>query len=89
MSGVPDLDMLLAPVDLRSWASGQPLAREEQLRLLRALREWLIAKKIRTDVDAPSPLKPSSKNCWWKDCSEPSLEGSAYCMTHYDLILIR
>lgn len=89
MSGVPHSEMLMAPLDLRSWTSGQLLTREEQVKLLGALRDWLIAKRIRTDVDVPSPHTPSSKNCWWKGCFEPSLEGSAYCIAHYNLSLLR
>jgi hypothetical protein len=88
MSGVAHLDMVLAPLNLRSWSSGKSLSRIEQLRVLQFLRGWLLAQRIRADVarlDSPA----SSAKCIWSGCQQLALVGAAYCSTHYDEQLLR
>ncbi|QQL44591.1 hypothetical protein [Sulfuriroseicoccus oceanibius] len=89
MSGVPGKDILLTPMDLTHWVSGEAVAKAEQRILLEHLRTWLAAKKTRADIDRPTMEIEHSAKCAWSDCEEPSLKGFAYCGTHYDDTLLR
>jgi hypothetical protein len=88
MSGVRNLDMLLAPLDLRAWSTGQLLSREDQFILLSALREWLSSQKIRSDIDASSVVTTSTERCIWTECSNLAIDRLAYCATHRDISLL-
>ena len=54
MSGIPDMDLLLAPIDLTRWTSGETVPNDEQRVILEHLRYWLAAKKTRADINRPT-----------------------------------
>jgi len=89
MSGVPDKDILLAPMDLTHWASGEAVAKAEQRTILEHLRTWLAGKKTRADIDRPTKEIEDSATCVWSGCEEPPLKGFAYCGNHYDDTLLK
>ena len=84
MPGVPDLDILLAPIDATHWDSGQEILRDEQRMILDHLRRWLIEKKIRSDLDRPTEQIDESERCIASGCNDPVLTGSFYCGIHFD-----
>jgi len=89
MSGVPDKDILLAPIDLGRWDSGQDVSRAEQRLILGHLRTWLAKEKTRANIERPTHQTDPSAKCVWEGCNEPALKGVAYCATHYDDTLLR
>ena len=91
MSGVPEHDILLAPIDLRQWnePKGIEIPRDKQIEILRALRSWTKAEKLRTDIDLPLRVEFEDNPCGWAGCSEPRIKDSAYCSNHYDENLLR
>lgn len=89
MSGSPEYDILLAPLDLRSWASGAQIPRDAQLGILAELRKWLVGQKIRSDAAAPHSNDRRPEACRRAGCSELAIMGSAYCPLHYDQNLLR
>lgn len=89
MSGVPDKDILLAPMDLRHWVSGETVSKAEQRTILEHLRTWLAEKKTRADIDRPTQEIERSVKCAWSGCVEPPLKGFAYCGNHYDDTLLK
>ena len=89
MSGSSDYDILLAPLDLRSWASGAEIPRTAQRQILSALRDWLSKQEIRSDVARPCHTEQQTGRCQWSDCTETAVAGVAYCAFHYDENLLR
>ena len=89
MSGSPEYDVLLAPLDLRSWASGAEIPRGAQHRILAELRKWLVAQRIRSNAAPPRSNDRGPETCRRAGCSEQALVGSAYCPFHYDETLLR
>ena len=91
MSGVPQYDILLAPIDLREWTEpkGVKLQSEDQKSILRKLRKWTKERKLKTDIDLPDNLELEDKACAWMGCNERRLMGLAYCPRHYDESLLR
>lgn len=89
MSGVPDRDILLAPIDLTRWASGEDVPMAEQRVILGYLREWLVGTKTRADIDRPTEEIDYSAKCVWSGCEAPSLKGCAFCPNHYDDALLK
>ncbi len=89
MSGSPEYDMLLAPLDLRHWSSGVDIARADQHRILGQLREWLTEQGIRSDIAASRELEQSGDMCQHSGCPERAFAGSAYCAFHFDETLLR
>jgi hypothetical protein len=90
MSGSPEFDLLLAPIDLSHWSNDKsaiPVAK--QLEILGALRAWLLSRGLRSDVDLPQTTKTSSDRCKWHDCANRQLDGLAYCAAHFDLAMLR
>jgi len=89
ISGVPDMDILLAPVDLNRWMSGHEITRAEQRDILDRLRIWLHEKGIRADIARPVTNLDPSNRCVRAGCINPVLEGFSYCPNHYDESLLR
>jgi hypothetical protein len=89
MSGVPEKDILLAPIDLARWASGEDIPKAEQRMILERLRDWLVSKKTRSDINRPTEEVDHAAACVWSGCEEPPLKGLAYCANHYDDTLLR
>ncbi len=89
MSGVSDKDILLAPIDLTQWDSGQVVPKAEQRLILGDLREWLTKKNTRTDIARPTDEVDLNSNCTWDGCEERPLRRSAYCADHYDDTLLK
>jgi len=89
MSGIPDMDLLLAPIDLTRWTSGETVPNDEQRVILEHLRYWLAAKKTRADINRPTEETDHTAKCAWSGCGESPLKGFAYCATHYDDTLLR
>ena len=89
MSGVPDMDILMAPVDLNRWRSGQEISLAEQRYILDRLRTWLHEKGIRADIVRPVTHIDPSNRCVRAGCDKPVLEGYAYCPNHYDESLLK
>jgi len=89
MSGSPDYDILLAPLDLGRWESGAEIPRDTQHRILAELRAWLVSQKIRSDAASPPEAQESGELCRRAGCADRALTGSAYCAFHYDESLLR
>lgn len=89
MSGAPEYDILLAPVDLRTWRSGHSIEREQQRQILQALRRWLLAQRMRADIAAIENPVTSATKCVWSGCQDAALIRSVYCLRHYDEMLLR
>ena len=89
MSGVPDVDLLLAPIELTRWATGEAVPEDEQRVILDHLRDWLVVKKTRADINRPTEEIDYAAKCAWSGCEGSPLKGFAYCATHYDDTLLR
>ena len=89
MSGSPEYDVLLAPLDLRFWASGAEIPRDAQHRILAELRKWLVAQDIRSNAEPPRSNDGGVETCRRAGCSKSALVGLAYCPFHYDETLLR
>jgi hypothetical protein len=91
ISGDSAADILLAPLDLRRWSGPgeEELSIGKQQEILARLRDWLAAKKIRSDIELPSSSALSKEKCAWAGCSQKTIEGCAYCAEHHDLNLLR
>jgi hypothetical protein len=91
LSGVKELDILLAPMELNEWKmpTGEKVPRNEQLVILKELRKWLKSKKIRTDIDLSDDIQFENENCRWVNCTNCRIKGKAYCVDHFDEILLR
>ena len=89
MSGTPDADILLAPMNLSQWASGIEIPRAEQLEILNHLRAWFDARRINADIARPTAQINSSSRCERSGCRDHAMAGSAYCPFHYDETLLK
>lgn len=91
MSGSPEFDILLAPIDLKKWSkpADKEILREEQFEILNNLRLWLKGQRIKTDIDLPSTNDKENKPCICAGCNNPALGGLVYCSFHYDDMLLR
>ena len=71
MSGVSHYDILIAPVDLREWQfpQGEKIPEDQQKIIPARLREWLAAKRLRTDIDLPQFAEVSETTCMRAGCS--------------------
>ncbi len=90
-SGVPQYDIVFAPVDLRHWdePKGEAIPRHEQIEILHKLRSWTRSQGIRSDIDLPLEVKTEDVPCVWVGCNEPRISGPAFCRMHYDENLLR
>ena len=90
MSGSPEHDILLAPMDLREWSEpkGVKIPFEIQIEILKKLRSWFKDKNLKSDIDFPV-LDVEDKKCVWAGCRSNRLKGLAYCSRHYDENLLR
>ncbi len=90
MSGSPDFDILLAPMDLRRWSvpAGEAIVLETQLELLGRLRAWLRQEGIRSDIDVTGEGRQTDVACAQAGCAAGQRVGSAFCPTHADLRLL-
>ena len=88
MSGSPEHDMLLAPLRIHQWDSGAEIPRDEQRRILLALRAWLREQNTRSDLDISDDDSDPGNRCARRGCDDPALRGSAYCGLHYDETLL-
>jgi hypothetical protein len=91
MSGSPEYDILLAPIDLQKWNKpiGKDIPRAEQFEILNELRLWLKGQNIKTDLDLPPTNDKECRPCICAGCNIPALEGIVYCAFHYDDMLLR
>jgi hypothetical protein len=91
MSGVPDHDILLGPVDFREWTfpAGEKLTQAKQKDILDSLRQWLVAQGIRTNIDVPDIEQLSEEKCMWAECRNRAVRGIAYCPEHIDFTTLR
>lgn len=89
MSGVPEHDILLAPVNLAAWASGELIPKEQQMEILLALRVWLASKRIKSDIAPNANVTIGTSKCMWSGCQESAMLKSAYCAKHWDENLLR
>jgi hypothetical protein len=71
MSGASHYDILIGPVDLREWQfpQGKKIPEDQQKIILARLRDWLAAKRLRTDVDLPQFTEVSEKTWLRAGCS--------------------
>ena len=81
--------ILLAPMNLAKWASGEAITRDEQRRILQELRSFLSAKGIKSDIAQSDVSQISLAKCMWAGCDNRTLTGSAYCRSHLDETLLR
>jgi hypothetical protein len=86
LSGSPQYDILVSP-EFLSWSNTpeERLSEEKQLSLLFALRKWLSAQNIRSDIDQPSDLSEDASPCIWAECNGNRLRHYYYCKHHFDL----
>ena len=79
------------PIDLREWIypKGEKIDMEHQLTILRDLHQWLKNQNIRSNLDLPSGSTVTDQPCVWAHCGKPRIKGSAYCLHHYELNLLR
>jgi hypothetical protein len=91
MSGSPDRDILMGPLDFAKWTSHpeQAIPEEKQLSLLSQLRRWLTDHALRSDVDLPTDISEDAAKCARLDCDRRKLRASAYCRYHFDLACLR
>lgn len=91
MSGVPEHDILLAPLNLKEWdkPKGEEIDHSKQNDIFITLRTWLKENNFKTDIDSLEDMSTDSGNCLWKDCSNQKLKGRAYCNFHWDENLIK
>ena len=91
ISGNPDYDIGFWPIDLREWdkPKGKAIDKEHQLKILRSLRQWLKNQNIRSNIDLPPETTITDQPCVWADCSVQKIKGSAFCLRHHDLNLLR
>ncbi len=89
MSGVPEHDILLAPMNLKAWDSQESVSREQQIEILHALRIWLASKKIRSDIEPINHPIVSASKCAWSGCGHSAIEKAVYCVSHYDENLLQ
>ena len=91
MSGVPEYDILLAPIDLKEWYNpkGVKIPLEVQMQILQELRSWFKEQNLKTEIDLPYNLELEDKPCSWVGCNKHRLKGFAYCSRHYDENLLR
>jgi hypothetical protein len=85
LSGSPRFNVLVSP-DFRAWPlTGEPIPEERQLQLLAALRDWLKAQNLRSDIDLPPDSSEDERPCLWNGCDRPRLNQHYYCRRHFDL----
>jgi hypothetical protein len=89
-SGSPEYDILVV-ADFRSWTSDPKVAisEQQQLEILAALREWLRARQLRSDIDLPLDIAEDKEACLSSACERRRISGHAYCRYHYDLSCLR
>jgi hypothetical protein len=89
MSGSPEYDILLAPMDIREWnePKGIKIPLEMQKEFLQSLRSWFKYKGLKSDIDFPLS-DVEDIECILAGCDRNRLKGSAYCSTHYDELLL-
>jgi hypothetical protein len=88
-SGSPRYNILLAPLDLRKWASGEDIPRPVQRQILDKLREWLATQNCRANIASLQCQTLADKKCVARGCSRRAVQGYAYCLEHYDETLLR
>ncbi|MEJ2170053.1 MAG: hypothetical protein P8X90_31525 [Desulfobacterales bacterium] len=90
LSGSPEYDFLLAPVDLREWSEpkGAKIPFQMQIQILQKLRSWVKDQKLKTDIDSPV-LDVEDNKCIRSTCSRKRLSGFVYCSVHYDENLLK
>lgn len=88
LSGGVGADILLAPINLTRWDSGEELSPEGQVEILRALRAWLEEQGIKADITPPTN-RVGPNHCVRGGCTALALEGVAYCHLHYDTTLLK
>jgi len=85
LSGSPRFNVLVSP-NFRAWPStGELIPEECQLELLAALRDWLRAQNLRSDIDLPPDVSEDESRCLWAGCGRPRLKQYYYCRRHFDL----
>ena len=90
ISGGSNLDILLAPMDIRKWtSSGENISKEKQKEILYRLREWLPTQRIKSDIDLPAHLNISDHECLLFGCKQRAINDSAFCQEHYDDTFLR
>ena len=88
MSGSPQFDVLLAPLNLSRWLPDfSQVPRVKQLQILSHLRHWLADQGLRSDLVAPSSATRGGA-CAWLACKAKPLLHSAYCPAHFDETLL-
>lgn len=65
MSGSPEYDLLLAPLNLSCWSSSADasIPPPKQRGILAALRHWLRSRNLRTDIDLPEDGRSAEARC--------------------------
>ena len=91
MSGVPERDILLAPVDLREWQfpARERILEDDQKDILIQLRAWLAAKRVRSDIDLPQVTAVSEQRCARFGCTSKAIVDSAYCLECLSLCVLQ
>lgn len=80
----PDQDIVLTPLDLRTWRSGKALDREEQHEVLGEFRECLDREGIIADISLRPDEVDHGTPCSEPGCGKPPLVCSRYCAYHHD-----
>lgn len=90
MSGSSEYDILLAPLDLREWDSpkGVSIETDHQVTILHRMRNWLDENNYRSNISLPKTIEMTGQSCAWSGCSAMKIEGSAFCLKHYDINLL-
>ena len=77
LSGSGGADILLAPINLTRWDSGEELSMEEQLEILSGLRVWLEEQGIKADITPPPTKRVGPNHCVRAGCTDLAWEGVA------------
>jgi len=89
-SGVLKYNIIFSTLNLKKWSDtpGIEINIEKQLEILHRLRKWLKENKIKSNIEPPKKIIVTDQHCHWKNCKDNKIEGSAFCLKHFDFNLL-